>query len=487
MARQLLITALAGWAFVLCSPPPDPLSSQVKGGLRGERDVVPLAADRVHLPSQTGDGLALELRPGDKYFRIDGRPAFVLGRNPVGMNPKAYEDNFRHAAADGERFMRIHFTFIPPSEQAGEIEAGMLQSWDAVLNAAEKHDLAVLPVLGVWADWNDGSKKEAWHTWDKNPYNAARGGPAKRPGELFDDTPCRKLWLKRLEAFVKRWSHRRAIAGWEIFSELDLVTDATEERAVEFIERAAVIRSTDPYKRPLTASQAGIGEWPKLLRSSALSFIEIHPYADGAFGGYLDDLILSTVRTRLMEYGKPVLIGESGLNSRPPRGTLEVAPHAEVGIRHAIWAAVVSGAMNGRALWWQDGYDQFEKADLNRHYQNAAAPAAAFVRAVNYAGFVPVPCKLSAGLKGALIGNDKVRLGWFRDVECVPPDWPMKPVSGQTVTIVAPGDSWQVEFIDPVTGKSTGESRVSIRDGESRIVLPEFQGSITVRLKGLDP
>ena len=55
--------------------------------------------------------------------------------------------------------MRIHFTFIPPNEKAGEIDPGMLQSWDAILDAAEQHGLAVLPVLGVWADWNDGSNK----------------------------------------------------------------------------------------------------------------------------------------------------------------------------------------------------------------------------------------------------------------------------------------------------------------------------------------
>ena len=439
-------------------------------------------------PSQPAEKPRFELRPGENYFRADGRPAFVLGRNPAGMNPNAYDDHFRHAAAAGERFMRIHFTFIPPGEKAGAIDAGMLKSWDAVLDAAEQHSLAVLPVLGVWADWNDGSKQEHWHTWDKNPFNAVRGGPAKRPGELFEDSPCRQLWLKRLETFVRRWSHRRAIVGWEIFSELDLVTGVTEERAVQFTERAAaVIRSADPWKRPITASQAGINEWPKLLKSAALDFIEIHPYTDGAFGGRLDDLIISTVRTRLKKYGKPVFIGECGLNSAPPRGTLEVAPRAEVGIRHAIWASVVSGAMNGRALWWQDGYDQFEKADLCCHYHQAAAPAAAFVRGVDFTGFAPVPCALSDGLKGAMIGNDRTRLGWLRDARCNPPDWPMPPVSGQTVTVDADGDSWQVEFFDPATGKSTGESRLAVRDGHVRIVLPEFQGSIAVRLKRLEP
>lgn len=428
----------------------------------------------------------LELRLGEQYFRSAGRPSFVLGRNPAGMNPKEYDDHFRHAAAAGERFMRIHFTFIPPNEKAGEIDAGMLQSWDATLDAAEQHGLAVLPVLGVWANWNDGSNKETWHTWDKNPFNAARGGPANRPSELFDDTPCRELWLRRLGTFVRRWSHRRAIVGWEIFSELDLVTGATEESAVEFAERAAaVICAADPWKRPITASQAGINQWPKLLRSPALDFIQIHPYADGAFGGRLDDLILSTVRARLTEYGKPVLIGESGLNSAPPHGTLDAAPRAEVGIRHAIWAAMVSGAMNGRALWWQDGYDQFEKADLCRHHHNAAATAAAFVRGVDFNGFAPVPCVLSDGLRGAVIGNDKARIGWFRDVRCVPPYWPTQPTSGDTVTVDATGGSWQAEFFDPVTGKSKGESRITVRDSRLVVVLPEFHGSLALRLKQL--
>ena len=429
-----------------------------------------------------------ELRSGEHYFRVDGRPTFVLGRNPVGMNPTAYDDHFRHAATAGERFMRIHFTYSPPSEKAGDIDAGMLRAWDAVLDAAEQQRLAVLPVLGVWADWNDGSKNETWHTWDKNPFNVEHGGPAKRPDELFDDTPCRRLWLKRLETFVRLWSPRRAIVGWEVFSELDLLTGATEERAVVFTERAAaVIRAADPRKRPVTASQAGINEWPKLLQSSALDFIQIHPYADGPFGGRLDDLIISTVRDRLRRYGKPVLLGECGLSAAPPRKTLDVAARAEVGVRHAIWASVVSGAMNGRMLWWQDGYDQFEKADLCRYYHQAAAEAAAFVRDVDYTGFRPVPCVLAEGVKGAVIGNDQVRLGWFRDVRCAPPDWQMKSLSGQAVTVNASGTAWRVEFIDTLTGKATGESRLAVQDRHVRIELPEFQGAIAIRLTRCEP
>jgi hypothetical protein len=269
---------------------------------------------------------------------------------------------------------------------------------------------------------------------------------------------------------------------------LDLVTGATEERAVQFAEcAAAVIRAADPWKRPTTASQAGIDEWPKLLKSDALDFIQIHPYASGRFGGRLDDLILSTVRKRLTKYGNPVLLGECGLAAAPPRHSLDAAPRAEVGIRHAIWAAVVSGAMNGRALWWQDGCDQFEKVDLCSHYQQAAAPAALFVRGMDFTGFAPVPCDLPDGLKGAVLGNATTRLAWFRDARCGPPDWPMKPLSGQHVTLDASGNSWQVEFFDPMTGKPTGKSQIPVRDQRLRIALAEFQGSIAIQLKRVDP
>lgn len=438
--------------------------------------------------SPSREGPSLELRPGEKYFRMDGRPAFVLGRNPAGTHPKAYDDHFRHAAAAGERFMRIHFTYFPPREKAGEIDAAMLKSWDAILDSAEQHGLVVLPVLGVWSDWNDGSNRETWHQWDRNPFNVERGGPAKRPQELLENTPCRQLWLKRLETFVRHWSHRRAIVGWEIFSELDLITGATQDRAVQFTEcAAAVIRAADPWKRPVTASQAGVNEWPRLLKSTALDFIEIHPYTDRAFGGRLDDLILSTVRDRLKNYGKPVLLGECGLNSAPPHGTLDVAARADVGIRHAIWAAMVSGAMNGRMLWWQDGYDQFEKADLCRHYQQAAATAASFVRGIDCTDFAPVPCELSSGLKGAVLGNQRVRLAWFRDAQCNPPDWPIKPLAGQHVAMDAPGSFWQIEFFDPLSGEPTANARIGVRDQRLRITIGEFQGTIAVRLKRIEP
>ncbi|MEI7947085.1 MAG: cellulase family glycosylhydrolase [bacterium] len=433
--------------------------------------------------SNRGEGSRFELLQGEKFFRVDGKSAFMLGRNPVGMNATAFDDHFRNIAAAGERLVRIHFNYMPPSEKPGEIDANMLRVWDQILDAAEKHGLAVLPVLDVWSNWNNGNGDvpQQWAKWDNSPFK--RGGQALTPSELFEDTPCRSLWLQRLKTFVSHWSNRRAIVAWEVFSELDLVTGATEDRVVEFVERAAgVIRANDPWKRPITASQSGINDWPKLAQSSALDFIEIHPYASGQFKGQLDSLILSTVRQRLTKYGKPVFIGECGLSASSPHNTLDVAPRARIGIQHAIWASMVSGAMNGRMLWWQDGYDLFEKVDLCSQYEKVAAPAVAFLRDIDFNGFKPVSCVFSNELKGAMIGNDKTILGWFRDAQCEPPEWPMKSVLGQTVTLDASGHSWQIEYFDPTTGQSNNKSLLATQAGRLHIVLPEFKDAIAIRL-----
>jgi hypothetical protein len=59
VANKLYLSALAGLVFF--SGPTKALAS-----------------------SKTAARPRFELRAGEKYFRVNGRPAFVLGRNPVG-------------------------------------------------------------------------------------------------------------------------------------------------------------------------------------------------------------------------------------------------------------------------------------------------------------------------------------------------------------------------------------------------------------------
>lgn len=425
-----------------------------------------------------------ELRKSEFYFRVNGVPSFVMGRNPTELTIEAFEKDFGVAATNGEQIVRMHLMHgIPPNGAPGKVDEPWAAKWDCVFDAAEKHGIAVIPVFTIWAQWNDGSKGEYWHVWKDNPYNAAHSGPALSPSDLLQDTECRRQWLAWLGELVKRWRGHSCIVAWEPISEIDLVTGATARKAVAFAEQAALtIRNADPKRRPVTVSHSGIVDWPEVNSSRAVDIVQTHPYGEHPrYLGNLSEMVVDSVRERWRKYGKPVLIGECGLDARPPAKTITLAERAPIGIRHALWASVVSGAMNGRMLWWEDGYDKYERADIAGRYADAATPMARFVKGISFQDLKPADVMLSKKLKGAALASNKLIIGWFRDAQCNPPDWPVRRVSAEAVTLPKTGGKrWTVQFYDTLAGNPIGEGVTVDRLDALVIALPEFSESIAV-------
>jgi hypothetical protein len=378
----------------------------------------------------------------------------------------------------------------------GEVDEGWAKNWEQVFDKANADGIYVLLVFSGWFDWNNGSPDYGYSTWGKNPLNVANGGPAQTPAELFKNgSTTQKLWLQWVKSLVARWSKRSNIAAWEIFSEVNLATGASEQSGTNLVEQAAaLIRTMDAGHRPVTASLADVGSWLNFYRSRAIDFINIHPYPGS---GQLDTAILTNVRQILARYNKPVLIGESGLSSVAPSSsttTLSTAANAKRGIDHAIWAGLVSGAMNGRALYWEDSFAIYLDGlglPYIHNYANADLPASNFVKGVDMSGFNPLAVNLSAGplLKGAALGNDKFVIGWFRDSQCEPPNWNLLPkISKQAVTITVPGSasrasSWQVDFYNAATGTDiTSSITVSRQGGQIKLSLPDFTDELAFKM-----
>ncbi|HUT94853.1 MAG TPA: cellulase family glycosylhydrolase [Thermoguttaceae bacterium] len=432
---------------------------------------------------------AITWKRTEPYLRIGGRQAFVFGRNPTGWRTEQFDPLLKWAHDSGERILRIHITCgMTPKSPAGTIDEKWAGKWEKVFDQAAKQGLYVLPVLGAWGQWNDGSDGKRWHYWDRNMYNAKLGGPAKSPSELFAETRCQQLWLEWLAQMVRRWRNRPNIVAWELFSELDLVTGATEKTAFKFVQRASsAVRKMDPAGRPVTASLSGIQEWPSLFSDDAIDLIQVHPYANHhKYRGQLDRMIIESVRARTKRYKKPVLIGESGFDGGPPHGTLDMAARAETGLRHAIWAAVVSGSMNGRMLWWGDGYDQYQKPDpeLRKRYALLAKPAARFIRNIDWSDFKSIQVKSSPQLCGAAIGQKERVVAWFRDAQCIGPDWPTRHLTGQRVTLSVPGQTnhWRVAVYDPVTLRIVDKGEVNREGGSLHVELPTVEDAIVLEL-----
>ncbi len=80
-----------------------------------------------------------------------------------------------------------------------------------------------------------------------------------------------------MKTLVERWKGRDNIIGWEIFSEVNLASGATERTGIDFVNTAAtIIRSADPG-RPVTASIADTGEWNKFYRYANIDLFRCIP------------------------------------------------------------------------------------------------------------------------------------------------------------------------------------------------------------------
>jgi hypothetical protein len=430
----------------------------------------------------------LSLTPGDFTFVVDGTPRVVMSRNITGETTDEIDALLDQAHAGGSTVIRLHLIHGLGSgvTAAGGVDESWAGAWDQVFDHALAVGLYVVPVFGVWADWNDGTPDLGFANWSANPWNAANGGPAADPGELWQsDSVVRTAWLGWLRQLVDRWQGRPNIAAWETFSELDIATGASEATGAAFAaEAAAIVRAEDAGARPVMASLSALDDWPTLESSDSVDIIQVHVYDE-----QLDTALIEAVGAMRTEYGKPVLIGESGLSAAAPTGgTATTEPNASLAIRHAIWAGVVSGAMNARGLWWEDGYAIYEPPGLAfvDSYADAEAAAATFVHGLDFRNAAPVQIATSPDVTGAAIGNQLLVVGWLRSVTCSSPAWSCAaPLSGETIVVAAPGSAatWRVTFYDTSTGMPLPDS-VSATDssGSVTVTLPSFADDIAFTL-----
>ena len=434
----------------------------------------------------------ISLNPSESYFTVDGKQSFLFSRNITGAYNTDFSDFEKfltYAQAAGDRVVRLQIDNLGLGfNSAGAVDENWAQKWEHIFDLASAKGLAIIPEFGVWLWWsNDG-------LWKDNPLNTVKGGPATTPGELFKrDSDTQQRWLRFVQKLVERWQPRQSIIAWEIFSEINLASGSSDQNALDFVEpAAATIRGADPHKRPVTVSVADVvSVWSSVNQSQAIDFLEVHPYP---VDGKLDRAIVDLVGQRIRDFHRPVLIGESGLTGLSP-DPFTRQPRAHYGIEHALWADLVSGAMNGRALWDQDSYAIYwtgatdaEKQKFIEDYARTEVPVVNFVKGLDFAGFLPLNVSFAPATNvwGAAVGNERMIIGWFRDAQCEPPDWNLQPtLSKQAVAIVVsgPASHWKVDFYDTRTGtKIIGSATVTRVNNRVIIPLPDFTDDIAFKL-----
>jgi hypothetical protein len=316
-----------------------------------------------------------------RYLRFDsGASYFPVGLNLCwpdgGSDPTWYDRTFDVLSRNGGNYARLWMCNAPFKLEGADTGLGRYSlpaaaHYDAVLDAADRRGVRVMLCFLNHREFLD---HDMWGKaeWPALPYNAAAGGPATRPADVFTHPAARRAFRNRLRYIVARYAAYTSVGFWELFNEQEnaRVPIPTAWNA----EMSAYLAKIDPYHHLITTSAVvpdGVWQLPDVGLTQA------HVYGDGT----QVDLMPSVQQaTRDHErFGKPFLVGEMGLDFQGP-DVREDPTGTGTALHNSLWGGLASGSCGTAMYWWWDNY--VGPKDLWHTY----APVAAFARQVDWAG-----------------------------------------------------------------------------------------------------
>jgi hypothetical protein len=386
----------------------------MRAPLRFEGEDVPFDA----LPAQPGARGFLRVHPQNPRYLAhdDGKTFFAIGLNLAWWRDDPIEDYrrwFDALSAQGGNAVRIwmapqSFSLEWRETPLGDYSARLARAeyLDRIFEMAEARGIYIVLVLLDYSQFS----QSVYPLWHENPYNAANGGPCRRPRDFATDPTARALFKRRLRYIAARWAYSTHLLAWEWWNEVnftELVDAAVLKPWLE--EMTAVLRAYDPYRHLTTISYAVPGD-PRIWAMPEIDLVQRHEYgpeepawfrpvAGGqAFFRHMRDIP-----------AKPVLMGEFGATFTYEQA--DALAREGVHFHNGLWAAAFNGFASTAMYWWWDTL--VAPANLWPRYRGLAR----FLRDEDLARFAPLPVSVApaeAAIALGLRAPDRALI-WLRD------------------------------------------------------------------------
>ena len=435
----------------------------------------------------------LELTNGKLFIPVGINicwPRFVTNEDSVMQKMEHY---LSELGKNGGNFTRIWLSapvFEVERQKAGEYDEKIAQRIDRLISIARKKGIRIKFCFENFRQLtNLPAAFSGSVPFEKPIYDKTRGGSLSSVQDFFTTADGKKLYLKRVEFFAKRYANEPVVFGWELWNEINsvrvekqLLFNWTNEMLGEVKLRfpnQLVMQSLGSFD-----SEPATEMYRNYSSMKGNEIAQVHRYLDqGAkleiSKGAMDKLAYDAVKTlKAFDLKKPVLLSEVGAVEAHHAGPSKLYEKDSAGMmfHDYLFAAFFAGAAGPGQSWHWDYY--IDKHNLWYHLARFNKSLKGIdPRSEHFEPFTFQEKGITIyGLKGK-----KTVLLWCRDQSNT---WQtelvnaIKPSSISKLSIILPFKikSKKTIFYDPWLDVETTLAK------ENSILLPDFKRSCIVRL-----
>ena len=326
------------------------------------------------------------------------------------------------------------------------------------------------------------------------PYYYNNGGTCRSMQDLFVLPAAHEQFQAQLRYIVARWGYSTSIMAWQTWAEVNCCRKASPAEKIAWTDKMnRYLRSIDPWGHLLAVPNGS--HWDKMWTLDSVEFVQLTGYARHNAPLSLVDLWANRVLEFSRRYGKPLLIGETGMVDRA-WGCSEHqdayrypdAPKDKQGIilHNAIWAPFFAGSCGtGMHWWWAYYIDPF---NLYHHYK----PFVQFTADVpwnrlDFAAFEP-KCSTDTVRAIARKHTKWGIVGWVHHKQntwkhVVAKGKTPTAVSAATVTLDVPAGNYELSWFDSWEGKDLSRTELKHTGGPLELSVPDFSRDVAFKLR----
>ena len=234
-----------------------------------------------------------------RYFQYEsGASCLPIGENQ--QEPRAggsydYDRWINHLADRGGNYVRIMVGIVVHREDRLALEhlpdrpgngngLGRYDqegAWriDHLLEVAEARGALAQMCIDSFDEVSEHGPDAPFGSWHTSPYNAARGGPAARPGDVFRNADAKRLFRRRLRYTVARWGYSPSLFAWELWNEWNQANGYDSALMAGWhTEMARYVRGVDPWQHLISTSSGNTHGDPAVDRLPEMDYVQSHEY-----------------------------------------------------------------------------------------------------------------------------------------------------------------------------------------------------------------